>query len=124
MPEVISSCSLVWAGLAPPRVKAFYWLAVSGKISTVDNLRRRGIFSDAIANICHLRGKEVKSVNHLFLHCKFSSSLWCLFLKQSGVWLCFPKTLEGMEESWRHSPFFGYGLVLWRLSPFVILRSN
>lgn len=33
-------CASVWMGLAPPRVEAFCWLAVAGKISTTDMLRR------------------------------------------------------------------------------------
>lgn len=31
-----------WLGLVPPRVEAFCWLVVSGKVSMVDNLRRKG----------------------------------------------------------------------------------
>lgn len=37
-----SASLLVWMGLAPPRVEAFCWLAILGKVSAVDNLRRRG----------------------------------------------------------------------------------
>ena len=34
--------SLLWMGLAPPRVEPFCWLAAAVKISTVDNLSRIG----------------------------------------------------------------------------------
>lgn len=59
----VASSSLVWGGLAPPRVEAFCWLAISGKLSTADNLRRRGILLDAIFYICFLCGTEALFVN-------------------------------------------------------------
>lgn len=34
-------CSLVWLGLALPRVEALCWLAVPGKVLTKENLRRK-----------------------------------------------------------------------------------
>lgn len=37
--------TFTWMGLAPPRVEAFCWLTVAGKISTTDILRRRGLIS-------------------------------------------------------------------------------
>ena len=46
-----SPCALAWRGLAPPRVEAFRWLVVAGKISTADNLRRRGLMSESISEI-------------------------------------------------------------------------
>lgn len=84
---LVASSSLVWVGLAPSRVKAFCWLAISGKVSTTDNLRRRGILSDAISDICIFCGKEAESVNHLFLHCEFASSVWARLLCRSGMFL-------------------------------------
>lgn len=41
-----SPCALAWKGLAPPRVEV-----VAGKISTADNLRRRGLMSESISEI-------------------------------------------------------------------------
>eukprot|EP00268_Persea_americana_P062604 TRINITY_DN8040_c1_g2_i5.p1 TRINITY_DN8040_c1_g2~~TRINITY_DN8040_c1_g2_i5.p1 ORF type:complete len:221 (+),score=17.67 TRINITY_DN8040_c1_g2_i5:284-946(+) len=62
-----SHLSQVWCGLAPPRVDVFLWLAVVGKISTVDNLRKRRITSEAIADTCVLcgfiRGKDMESTS-------------------------------------------------------------
>lgn len=50
---VHSSCSQVWLGIVPPRVKAFCWLAVTCKISMADNLRRRGFSSEAFSTMCY-----------------------------------------------------------------------
>lgn len=46
LPEAKSSSFLVWEGLAPPRVVAFCRLAISGKVSTADTVRRRGFLLD------------------------------------------------------------------------------
>lgn len=35
--------SLIWRDLATHMVEAFCWLAVVGKVATVDNLRRSGM---------------------------------------------------------------------------------
>lgn len=40
---MLSPCALVWRDLAPPRVEAFCWLVVAGKILTTDNLKRFGV---------------------------------------------------------------------------------
>lgn len=69
------SNSLVWLGLAPPRVEAFCWLTVSGKASTVDKLQRRSLVLEDSFDYCVLCGKEKKNINHLFLHCEFAHFL-------------------------------------------------
>lgn len=40
VPAVRLACSLVWRGLARPKVEIFCWLLVAYKVSTADNLRR------------------------------------------------------------------------------------
>lgn len=60
----------IWLGLVLPRMEAFYWLAVASKVSTADNLRRRGMLADSISDTCSLSGKEGESINHLFFALK------------------------------------------------------
>ena len=62
-----SSSVVVWLGPAPPRVEAFYWLAVAGKISTVGSLRRV-LMSYSFSDMCCLCVRERESVDHIFLH--------------------------------------------------------
>lgn len=97
------SSSLIWLGLAPHRVDSFCWLAVSGKVSTTDVLRRRGL-SQSLFQICAF-WKERETTDHLFLHWEFSYSLWCQFLVRSGVVRCIPKSLGDLFEAWRASSF-------------------
>ena len=65
--------TLVWLRLVPPRVKAFCWLVVIGKVSTVDNIRRRGFTSNDLLDSCVMCGKE--SINYLFHHCEVAATL-------------------------------------------------
>lgn len=95
------SSSLVWLGLAPPRVETFYWLAVSSRVSTADIIRRRGMVPESISVMCLLCNKEWEKIDHLFLCCEFSYSLWCPFLVKSGVGSCIPKSLGDLIEAWR-----------------------
>ena len=118
-----SHLSQVWCGLAPPRVEVFLWLAVAEKISTVDNLRKRRIMSEAISDTCVLCGKEKETITHLFLHCEFASCIWQSFFKKCGISWCLPRALSELMEAWRSGPFKGVGLILWRLIPFSILWS-
>lgn len=54
-----------WHDLAPPRMEAFCWLAVLGKVSIVDNLRIRRLRTEDFSDLCSLCGKE--TIDHLFV---------------------------------------------------------
>lgn len=87
-------------------MEAFAWLAILGKVSTMDNLRRRGLASGAISNLCVLGRKEMETVDHLFIHCQFSHTLWCSFLLRCVVLWCSLGTLVGTIEAWSCSRFY------------------
>ena len=112
--------SLVWLGLAPPWVEAFCWLVVVDKVSTVDNLRRRGFTSNNLSNNCVMCGKE-ESINHLFLHCEVAALAWSNFIQKCSLAWCCPKNIAGMAESWLGGYFIGCDRVLCRMIPFAIL---
>ena len=112
---ISSHCAAVWSGLLPPRVEAFFWLAMLGKILTADVLRRRGLVSDTISYMCCLCGREMESVDHFFIHCGVTSSIWGFFLKQCEVTLCFPGSLPMAFEDRRRAPMGGNGTILWRI---------
>lgn len=67
-----ATCSLVWIGLAPPRVEVFCWLTVLGKVATTDVFRRRVISFEVILDSCLLSETFRQSIDHLFMHCDFS----------------------------------------------------
>lgn len=52
-----------WVWL-PPRVQAFCWLTVSRRVSTANLLKRRGLTSESISDLCSLCGKERETIDH------------------------------------------------------------
>lgn len=65
-------CAQVWMGLATPRVEVFCWLPATNKVSTIDNLRRKGLALKFASNNCCLCRKEREKINHLFMQHNFS----------------------------------------------------
>lgn len=95
-------------GLVPPRVEAFCLLAVAGKVSTVDNVRR-ALTSNSFSDICVMCGcgKEESSINHLFHHCEVATFVWSNLIWRCGLAWCCPKNIANMEESWLGGCFVG-----------------
>lgn len=104
---------------------SFCRLIVSGKISTIYNLRWRGLSSrDSASYICCLCGRDTELIEHLSVHFHVAVSLWGFFLKQSGVGWFFPKSLVELIESWTGGvPFVRCAKILWRNILFSILWS-
>lgn len=119
-----SACALFWLGQAAPKVEAFCWLAIAGKVSVADRLRR-GITSENISNICVIsrKKKEEESTNNLFIHSKVASEMWNYFiLSCKAAWFMLSSLLE-LAEAWRWGPFHGFGLILWRIILYAIIWS-
>ena len=62
---------LVWATFAPPKVEAFCWQLMKGRIAVREQLVTRGLL-DWEAAVCPFCKSEVETISHLFLVCKFS----------------------------------------------------
>ena len=65
--------SSVWKIWAPPKVNFFAWLALQNRIWTADRLERRGWLD---CGTCPLCKRAPESVDHLFVHCRFTLRLW------------------------------------------------
>eukprot|EP00268_Persea_americana_P066181 TRINITY_DN8959_c1_g1_i2.p1 TRINITY_DN8959_c1_g1~~TRINITY_DN8959_c1_g1_i2.p1 ORF type:complete len:185 (+),score=22.54 TRINITY_DN8959_c1_g1_i2:2665-3219(+) len=91
--EAKPACSLLWAGLALLRVTMFCWFVVAGKVSTTNNLKKRGIVSRVISNLCLLFGKDKKVIDHMFVHCELFCFLCSCFLVKFGVSCHLPRSL-------------------------------
>ena len=76
-----------------------------------------------ISDVCCLCRREMKSIDHLFIHCDVGSSIWIYFLKEFGVYWCFLGSLAILFEAWKRSPLVGNGRILCRIIPFSILLS-
>ncbi|CAL8157247.1 unnamed protein product [Prunus armeniaca] len=83
--------SLVWKAKSPPKVKVFVWLVALGKVNTLDLVQRKGPFMYLSPQWCVLCKHCEENVDHLFLHCPFSLSLWGLLWREVGTVWVIPK---------------------------------
>ncbi|CAN1750240.1 hypothetical protein LINPERHAP1_LOCUS3984 [Linum perenne] len=68
------------------------------KIATSDNLQRRGL---CLVNRCVLCERDLETVDHLLIHCDFTSAVWNRV--SSVLSMCGPRNGEvrGLIESWK-----------------------
>jgi hypothetical protein len=64
---------MVWKAWAPPKIKFFAWLANQNRLWTADRLAKRGWPN---CGPCPLCKQCVETVDHLFVHCRFTTRLW------------------------------------------------
>jgi hypothetical protein len=63
----------IWKWKIPLKLKIFTWLVDKNKISTWDNLLRKGWNGP---NICQLCKKDEETIPHIFIHCEFARKVW------------------------------------------------
>ena len=86
---------VIWKLTIPVKVKVFSWLLVLGKVSVHTTFQKRRPYQLLSPGWCVLCKKDNESIDHLFLHCEFSSRLWCNFLKELGrLWVIQKSTME------------------------------
>lgn len=72
----------IWKIKAPARVIVFGWLALQGKILTLDNLHK---WKTVVVNACPMCLADEESVDHLLLKCKLAQRLWNSVLSWFGL---------------------------------------
>jgi hypothetical protein len=63
----------MWKWKIQLKIKLFIWLAMEGKILTWDIIQARGREGPGI---CYLCNQDSETIDHLFLHCPFTQSVW------------------------------------------------
>jgi ribonuclease HI len=63
----------VWKWDIQLKIKLFIWLAAENKILTWDNLQQKGWEGPSRCQLCK---QETENINHLFIHCSFTKSVW------------------------------------------------
>jgi hypothetical protein len=82
----------VWKVKAPPHIA---W----GKICTTNNLRRQGF---TLVNLCCQCKRNEETLNHLIVHCEFTSGIWHLVLilfRVSWIMPNNPSVVALLEDS-------------------------
>ncbi|CAN1228457.1 hypothetical protein LINGRAPRIM_LOCUS1291 [Linum grandiflorum] len=123
----------VWLSWIPPKVCCFMWLSCLDRISTIDNLRKRGII---MPNCCHLCWEDEESMDHIFLHCRLGEEVminnvslerrW--FIQFVGLfgWNVILASLEIVLplRSWWLGEFALLLPLGWLLAPSLMLNSS
>ena len=86
-----------------------------GKILTLDNLRRRGIW---VLDWCFVCKKAGESVNHLLIHCEYAQELWTMIFCMFGVSWVMPQTNYALLHCWRRK---GPEYVVWNAIPSYLM---
>lgn len=119
--EVHSPRASIWMGLTPPKVGAFCWLAMVGKILTTDMLRRREIVMSHVSEVRYLCKRVMESTDHLFVHCEIVSSMWEHFFNKCRIEWCVLGLLASLFTMWRGTSLIGCRLIMWKIILFPVL---
>ncbi|KAG7583258.1 Reverse transcriptase domain [Arabidopsis suecica] len=65
----------VWKMQAAPKIKMFFWRALSGALAVAECLRRRGLNTNPLCQLCRVR-EETKS--HVLFECHMAVAVWQL----------------------------------------------
>ncbi|CAN1746866.1 hypothetical protein LINPERHAP1_LOCUS2898 [Linum perenne] len=89
---------MVWAKHVPTKVGRFMWQVALGRISTIDNLIRRGFM---IPNRCVLCGSDAESIIHLFQECNFALHVWYYLSSRLSMFGPFPRLVKEWLWAWK-----------------------
>lgn len=87
----------LWATLAPPKVKLFFWLALHKRLWTAERRRRHGLQQN---DSCALCLQESETADHLLVACVFTRELWHRVLVQTGYGHLAPGENTLLVEWW------------------------
>ena len=109
---------IIWKSKAPPRVAFFVWMAVLGKILTMDNLCKKNII---VTKWCCMCKKSGESIDHLLLHCEVALEVWNMVCQLFDIMWVMPGSLKECLGSWRAQGGNHTVLQIWRMAPMCVL---
>ncbi|WMV38390.1 hypothetical protein MTR67_031775 [Solanum verrucosum] len=78
---------------------------------------KRGI---TLCSRCFLCGETSETVNHLFLHCKYTHHLWRIFLSLKGISWTMPRKVAEALLCWEEAGVHAKDKGRWRVIPRAI----
>ena len=87
----------IWKYGIPLKLKCFVWLVLEKRISTWDNLMRKGWVGPSKCCIC-LNNEE--SIDHIFILCAFVKNIIDMLFRKfdQGISWSLPSILENIED--------------------------
>ncbi|XP_010446022.1 PREDICTED: uncharacterized protein LOC104728786 [Camelina sativa] len=74
-PDITLLQAFVWKIRCPPKIRHFFWQAITGCIAVTSNLRKRGLSCDTTCAFC---GFPVETINHVLFECSPARQVWAL----------------------------------------------
>ena len=106
----------IWKLSIPVKVKVFSWLLVLGKLNVHSKLQRRKPYQSLSLGWCTLCKKNNESIDHLFLHCDFSYSMWSNILKEFGLDWISPRSCKELLTLGQGFPLSKKEKILWKVA--------
>ncbi|XP_071693764.1 uncharacterized protein [Rutidosis leptorrhynchoides] len=97
---------VVWGNNVPSKVMIFHWLAIKKCILVKEVLSRRHILPPNQSILCIWCMNNVEGVDHLLLHCKWSSAIWMDLFRWWNIRLVIPGSIVDFSFDW----FYGMGI--------------
>lgn len=113
----------IWRGLIPPRIEAFTWLALLGRINSKARLVSMNVIPMDDAN-CVFCQAHIECSDHLLLRCGFSREILSWWMDIWGISLVFPNRLYDAFFQWPNpwkTPFLKkvwcamFSIIIWSI---------
>lgn len=101
---------LVWKAPIIPKCSFIAWVAVKGRLATMDWIQKRGTH---LANKCVLCNIECETIDHLFFNCNFTLGVWKNLIGNNFGWTNFVTFDEWVQ--WATSLWNKKEYIKWRL---------
>ena len=88
---------MIWRTKIPYKVYYFTWLLAKEEVLTHVNLNKR---KHNLCSRCYLCKEQVETVNHLFLHCKWTDQLWQMFIHKRKIKWTKPGRITEVLKCW------------------------
>ncbi|PWA41098.1 hypothetical protein CTI12_AA559960 [Artemisia annua] len=115
--------SSIWKFKVPPKARLLCWQVLSGKLPTRALLSRIGVISEN-HHECPLCKGNVETIDHLFVHCKISLSIWWALVEGWGCMWVIPRSITDLFVWWKDMAkvikckevwFMAFFSVLWHI---------
>ncbi|WMV14448.1 hypothetical protein MTR67_007833 [Solanum verrucosum] len=108
---------MIWKTEIPYKVNYFTWLLAKQAVLTHENLNKR---KPNLRSSCYLCEEQVETVNHLFLHCKWTDQLWQMFIQKRKIKWTKPRSIIEVLQCWNRDGNAGKNEKRWRIVPACI----
>jgi len=110
--EVEWPWKMIWKTKIPYKVNCFTWLLAKETVLTHENLNKRGVH---LCSRCFLCEEQGETVNHLFLHCKWTTQLWQMFTNMREIKWVKPGRIKEVLKCWNRDGNAGRKEERWKI---------